>query len=415
MGSIVLWFVKITGVIPFLIWFRPKKYFEGSRPKYTGQGEILIANHTTMMDFASMIYIYPLHVIRVLMAEVLYKKKLLAWFVTQLKGIRVNRYSPENTDRLSEAIETLESGGVVGVFPEGRLNPDGINYGPLLNFSPGAAYLALKTGAKVRPLYFNSKRGFFKRTSIMIGEAVDLQKMYGKSLDAQNIAEATRFLRQKTEKLREDLKFRNEYKERSLITGFTKWSMRLGMKIAFPYRLHQEAEDIDLKKNTGAVIVASNHTCIYDPPLLCTVFKKQNLHILAGEALYEYPMLAKLLRRLGCIKVDRNIMDVEAFHIMQSLLEKGESIGIFPEGRLSPDGELSEFKAGTLLAAYAFNVDIIPVYISNKAKMFRKKGRDIWIGKKIRFSGSMTPENIKKGSELLFDRINELKNKSMED
>ena len=201
MGNIVLWFVKITGVIPFLIWYRPKKYYEGTKPKYTGQGEILIANHTTMMDFASMIYIYPFHVIRVLMAEVLFKKKLCGWFMTQIKGIRVNRYSNESTDGLSEAIDTLEKGGRVGIFPEGRLNKEGKNYGPLLNFCPGAAYLALKTGMPIRPVYFNSKTGFFKRTSMLIGNQIDLREIYGNSTDKENVANASRFLRQKMEKI----------------------------------------------------------------------------------------------------------------------------------------------------------------------------------------------------------------------
>lgn len=413
MSNLVLWFVKITGILPFLIWFRPKKYYEGKKPKFTGR-EILVANHTTMMDFATMLYIYPVHVIRVLMAEVLFQNKFLAWFVTQLKGIRVNRYAPENTDRLAEAIETLNAGGEVGVFPEGKLNIEGNNFGPFLNFSPGAAYLALKTGARVRPVYFNSKHGLFKRTNIMVGEAIDLREMYGESVDINNVENASRFIRQKMEELRGELKFRSEYREKSFITWFTKWSMKIGMKIAFPYNLHVDPDSDVLNKESAPVIVACNHTSIYDPPLLCTLFSKQKIHIVAGEALYDFKMLGILLRRLGCIKVDRNILDVEAFHVIKSLIDKKESIGIFPEGKLSKNGELSEFKSGALLAAYAFDTDVVPVYISNSAKMFRKKGRDIWIGKRIKISGGMTPENIKAGSELLFNTINELKNKSLE-
>ena len=120
MRNPVLWFVKISGVLPFLFWYKPARYREHGRQKRNRSGEILIANHTTMMDFAMMLYVYPFQVIRVLMAEVLYCNRFMRWFLKQLRGIRVNRNSPEITDKLHEAIETLNRGGIVGVFAEER-------------------------------------------------------------------------------------------------------------------------------------------------------------------------------------------------------------------------------------------------------------------------------------------------------
>ena len=160
---------------------------------------------------------------------------------------------------------------------------------------------------------------------------------------------------------------------------------------------------------TAPCIVASNHISVYDPPLLCMVFPKLHVHVLACEALYEYPMLAILLRRLGCIKIDRNILDIESFHIMQSVLSRRESVGIFPEGGLARENELREFKSGTILAAMAGNVDIIPVYIAGRGKLFRRKGRDIWIGERLLIEGDMNPENIERYNRLLTERISSLK------
>ena len=160
---------------------------------------------------------------------------------------------------------------------------------------------------------------------------------------------------------------------------------------------------------TRPCIVASNHISIYDPPLLCMIFPKLHIHILACEALYEYPMLGILLRRLGCIRIDRNILDIESFHIMQSSLERNESIGIFPEGGLSDGGELRDFKSGTILAALAADADIVPVYIAGQGKPFRRKGRDVWIGERLHIEGDMTPDNIQRGNDLLKERIEDLK------
>ena len=141
MNNFVLWFVKISGILPFLAWYKPVRYYEHERQKRSRSGEILIANHTTMMDFAMMLFVYPFQVIRVLMAEVLYSNRFLTWFLTNLRGIRVNRYSPEITDKLSEAIETLNQGGLVGVFPEGHLKE--LRAFPAVQFGsslPGASY-----------------------------------------------------------------------------------------------------------------------------------------------------------------------------------------------------------------------------------------------------------------------------------
>ena len=409
MKNFVLWFVKISGILPFLVWYRPKRYYEHKREKRNKSGEILIANHTTMMDFAMMLFVYPLQVVRVLMAEVLYGNRFMAWFLTHLHGIRVNRYSPEKTDKLSEAIETLNHGGLVGVFPEGHLNRKGKNFGPFLPFSSGAAYLSLRTGAVVRPLYFHVANGLFRRSHIMIGDAVNLQDLFGPGTEHDNIENASRYLRQKMEQLREETKYRSQYKEHSLLTWFTQWSMKVGMRIAFPFKLHLAEKAENPLEMTRPCIVASNHISIYDPPLLCMIFPRLRIHILACEALYEYPMLGILLRRLGCIKIDRNILDIESFHIMQSILGKNESIGIFPEGGLSSDGNLGDFKSGTILAAVAAGVDIIPVFIAGQGKPFRRKGRDVWIGERLHVEDDMTPGNIQKGSELLKERINSLK------
>ncbi|MCR5566685.1 MAG: 1-acyl-sn-glycerol-3-phosphate acyltransferase [Clostridiales bacterium] len=409
MKNALLWFVKITGILPFLAWYKPARYHEHERQKRNRSGEILIANHTTMMDFAMMLFVYPAQVIRVLMAEILYSNRFMTWFLTNLRGIRVNRYSPARTDKLSEAIETLNRGGLVGVFPEGRLNGNGKDFGPFLPFSSGAAYLALRTGAVVRPLYFHVAGGVFRRSHIMIGDAIDLQGLYGSDTEHTNVENASRYLRQKMEQLREETKFRAEYREHSLVTRFTKWSMRVGMRIAFPFRLHLAGKAENPLEMTRPCIVASNHISIYDPPLLCMIFPRLRLHILACEALYEYPMLGVLLRRLGCIRIDRNILDIEAFHIMQSSLEKNESIGIFPEGGLSGGEEMRDFKSGTILAAVSAGADIVPVYIAGQGKPFRKKGRDVWIGERIHIEGDMTPDNIRRGNELLKERIDELK------
>ena len=57
MNKIVLWFVKITGYIPHLFYFKKKIYYVNKKKqsrKIKGPA-ILISNHKTLYDFA---YIY---------------------------------------------------------------------------------------------------------------------------------------------------------------------------------------------------------------------------------------------------------------------------------------------------------------------------------------------------------------------
>lgn len=413
MKHLVLWFVKITGILPFLIWYKPHKYYESER-NTDFWGEILVANHTTLMDFPMMLFTCPLRTVRVLMAEVLFRSPLSAWFMKQLGGIRVNRDAPENTDKLQEAISSLTEGGIVGIFPEGRLNKDGRNYGSLLPFNSGAAYLALRTGAKIRPMYFNMRGGLFRSSGMLIGDPVDLRAMFGTSTNRENLVAATKYLRQKVEQLREELKFKSEHRENSLMTRFVKWSTGLGMKIGFRYRVHFEDPSLKDRILSETCIVACNHTSVFDPPLLCTVFHQSRIHILAAESLYRYRFLGRLLNRLGCIRIDRNILDVESFHLMQSVLARGESVGIFPEGKLSATGELGEFKPGTMLAAFTTDVDVIPVYMSGEARLFSRSGREIWIGVPLQLTGAMTSGNIQCGTEMLLNAVRHLEQLSKE-
>ena len=64
----------------------------------------------------------------------------------------------------------LRDGGVLCVFPEGRLPKPGEERP--LPFKPGAAYLALSTGVPVIPVYTNGSYFKKKRAEVMIGTPI---------------------------------------------------------------------------------------------------------------------------------------------------------------------------------------------------------------------------------------------------
>lgn len=153
---------------------------------------ILISNHTSVFDYAAIIFIFFGRTLRYQMAEVLFKKKVLGPFLRIMGGIKVERFSHDwsSIDK-SEAI--LNKGGVVGIFPEGRL-PGQAEQRPL-PFLPGAAYLALKTGVPVIPLYTNGHYFDKQRAVVVIGKpliAADLAEGTGTQAEAISLV-STRF------------------------------------------------------------------------------------------------------------------------------------------------------------------------------------------------------------------------------
>lgn len=166
-------FMKLTGWPAQFICFRTKitcvnSAVQGRRIKGPA---MIVSNHTSVFDYAVMLFVFPWRVLRYQMAEVLYEKKMLGRLLRHLGGIYVDRNS-HNLGFMRESADILAKGGVVGVFPEGRLPKEGET--PPLEFLPGAAYLALSTGVKVIPVYTNgSYFNLKKRARVVIGEPID--------------------------------------------------------------------------------------------------------------------------------------------------------------------------------------------------------------------------------------------------
>lgn len=172
MNRFLIGFVKATGY-PFQRLFCRTKFFyedralQGRRIK---DAAIVVTNHTAIFDFIEMMMTFPSRILRYQMAEVLFRKKsLLPWFLRQMGGIFVDREGYDFSF-LNESMDILARGGVVGIFPEARL-PKAGEARPLA-FKTSAAYLALKSGVKVIPVYTEGLYGKKKPNRVMIGKPI---------------------------------------------------------------------------------------------------------------------------------------------------------------------------------------------------------------------------------------------------
>ena len=120
-----------------------------------------------------------------------------------------------------------------------------------------------------------------------------------------------------------------------------------------------------------------------------------------------------MMKRIGCVKIDRNKNDIESFKKCLNILKNGEVLIIFPEGHLSKDGTLDDFKSGAVLMAALTNTPILPVYMQKRKKSTMRS--KVYLGEPIKIdipnNGMASINQLDEYSHRLYQAITELKEK----
>lgn len=119
---------------------------------------------------------------------------------------------------------------------------------------------------------------------------------------------------------------------------------------------------------SGPVIIASSHQSLLDPVLVGICFDR-SCSYLARETLFRIPILGGLIRNLRAFPVPReSTAPRKALEVCFSILEKGHSLLLFPEGTRSYDGRLQPLKRGVALVARRSRAPVVPVVIEGSYK-----------------------------------------------
>lgn len=161
----------------FKFYYNPKIYNKDLIPK---TGPILIVgNHKHLMDQCSII-ISTKRIVHY-MAKKEYFDGKFAWFFKMTGCISVDRSIHDDLAKNS-AVEVLENGGAIGLFPEGTRNKTDAF---LLPFKFGTVSMAQKTGATIVPFGVTGDYKFRSKNLIVrFGEPFKVEK--NESLEEAN-------------------------------------------------------------------------------------------------------------------------------------------------------------------------------------------------------------------------------------
>lgn len=144
-------------------------------------------------------------VISFLMAREYYELPIVGWICRSVESIPADR-NGRDIGPAKEALSRLKSGGLIGIFPEGRLNRgEG-----LLPFGSGAAWLALRADVPVFPVFIHeAPQGpsmvmpfvFPSRVRISYGLPIDLTPYRDRPRDTETVNEVTDLMRRKLAEL----------------------------------------------------------------------------------------------------------------------------------------------------------------------------------------------------------------------
>lgn len=129
---------------------------------------------------------------------------------------------------------------------------------------------------------------------------------------------------------------------------------------------YQVAESVDFNKPS---VIICNHQSHID--LACQLIFTPNMIFLTNQWVWNNPLYGLLIRNAEFYPVAEGIDAL--MPKLQSLVERGYSIAVFPEGTRSKDCSIGRFHQGAFYIAEQLGVNVIPMYLYGPGKILPKK------------------------------------------
>lgn len=176
------------------------------------------------------------------------------------------------------------------------------------------------------------------------------------------------------------------------------------------------------RKIKGAALIVSNHTSVYDYPLIMYTFLKRSIRTLVAKEIFEKNWFMNIfMKAMGGIKVERQSYDFSFMPKMIQCLNKDQVGLVFPEARIPKSDEREDFlpfKPSYVYLALESGVPIIPIYtngIYGKLKREKNSCAKIIVGdpiypRELLSNDRSEKENIEWINNYVRDYIKKLRN-----
>jgi len=132
----------------------------------------------------------------------------------------------------------------------------------------------------------------------------------------------------------------------------------------------------------GPALLICNHVGFADA-LVISAGCPRPVRFIMEASIFRIPVLSAIFRGMKAIPVAPAKEDAEvyerAFQIVANELRDGQLVCIFPEGRLTSDGEIGEFRAGMMRILKETPVPVVPMALTGLwDSMFSRKYGAVW-------------------------------------
>ncbi len=116
--------------------------------------------------------------------------------------------------------------------------------------------------------------------------------------------------------------------------------------------------------NNKGVLLLGNHISWVDWAILQIAYPRQ-IYFVMAKSIYNKKYLKPFLNFFGCIPIEPGKSSKTSLEKVTQLLNEGKVVGLFPEGMISKNGHLAEFKHGYERAVENANDDVViqPFYL----------------------------------------------------
>lgn len=157
--------------------------------------------------------------------------------------------------------------------------------------------------------------------------------------------------------------------------------------VRFIYRL--ELRGIENIPAAGPALLICNHVGFADAIVISAACPRP-IRFIMESSIFKIPVVSVLFRGMKAIPVAPAKEDAQvyerAFQIVAKELREGNLVCIFPEGRLTPDSEIGEFRAGMMRILKDTPVPVVPLALTGLwDSMFSRKYKSVWQRRPRRF------------------------------